>query len=174
MPRVNGPEVVALMAEIIRRSVGVELNDVQLATALALHKQIHRRRRRRSVAEIARLSRLLPTRRDRSLVSVVPVFYGADMLGVDVVVLVGDEAEAREDATLYRQVATMAPTKADIYCNEEGLTAPTSGKTRIHVGPPELLRDLPGKAMIISRLPAQRTGELAAAMSGIVTLPEPD
>jgi len=42
------------------------------------------------------------------------------------------------------------------------------------VGPPELLRDLPGKAMIISRLPAQRTGELAAAMSGIVTLPEPD
>lgn len=168
------PKIIALMAEMIRRSVGVTLGDAHLATALAVHKQMNRRNPRRSDKEIARLSGLLPTRRDRSLVSVIPVFYAADMLGLDVAVLVSTEEEAREDVELYRAVTTELPTKASIHANQEGLAASRAGVTTINVGPPEVLQQLPGRAVIILRLPRHRTREVCSVSRRAVTLPEPD
>src|SRR5690606_13755632 len=102
-------ENIASIAGMIRRSVAVTLGGAHLATALAVHTQMNRSNPPQADNEISRLSGQLPPRRDRSLVSVIPVFYAADMLGLDVAVLVSTEEEAREDVELYRAVTTELP-----------------------------------------------------------------
>lgn len=96
-----------LIAEAIRRSVGVTLRDDQLAIGLAMCDQLDGRRLRRAGRSIETLSAFQRTDSDRSLAAALPVFLYARGLyagDTDVHVMVSTEPRAWEDAQLYREI----------------------------------------------------------------------
>lgn len=96
----------ALIAEAIRRSIGVALRDDHLAIGLAICDQLERRHLRRTKRTIKTLSPPC-TDRDRSLAAALPAFLysrGLYIRDTHVHVAAPTLSRAREDAELYGKI----------------------------------------------------------------------
>lgn len=152
-------EAMALIAESIRRSVGVTVGDSHLAIGLALCDQISRVRARRAAKTIKVLNQYLPTRRDRSLAAAFPAIYVSRFAGLDVCVMVGNETYAREDADLYQVIS------AELGADDERAT--------ITVATPEVFaRGGSHLAAIIARLSPEATRRVGRGLRGTAMLPD--
>jgi hypothetical protein len=165
-------EAMALIAESIRRGVGVTVGDVHLAIGLAMCDQVRQVRSRRAAKTIRTLNRSLLTRRDRSLAAAFPAVYLSSYAGENVCVMVSRESYAQEDADLYRSIVGVfgAPTK--VYDQPPPAPTPEEG-ARITVTTPErLARAGSHLAALIVRLSPEATKRVNRGMSGVATLPD--
>jgi hypothetical protein len=165
-------EAMALIAESIRRGVGVTVGDVHLAIGLAMCDQVRQVRPRRAAKTIRTLNRSLLTRRDRSLAAAFPAVYLSSYAGNDVCVMVSHENYAQEDADLYRSIlgAFGAPTK--VY-DQPPPALTREEDTRITVTTPErLARAKSHRAALIVRLSPEATKRVGRGMPGVATLPD--
>jgi hypothetical protein len=97
-------EYSVLIAEAVRCSVGVVLNDCQLAIALSMLDQLEGKRWRRSRKSIRTLRDLLPGEQDWILAAAIPVFrYALPGHKVDVMTIADPVTELATD--LYGKIA---------------------------------------------------------------------
>ena len=168
-------EALALIAEAIRRGVGITVGDAHLGLGLALYDQIRGHRPRRTAKTVKSLNAALRTRRDRSLAAAFPALYIAAFAGLNVCVMVTAEALAHEDADLYRGILSVLddPVTVRVLADDGYLPPPVAGKPTLTVGTPEAFSRLSGHdAVIIARLSPQATERIVKNLANTAGLPD--
>jgi hypothetical protein len=169
-------EDVALIAEAIRRSVGITVDDLHVGVALLMLNQINRRRPRRSTKAIKTLNPGFRTRRDRSLAAAFPTMYYGGLRGVPITILVTTGANAKEDAELYRPILEelgSSATIGELENEEQAMETLAKGRPTITVATREALDAAkPHDSMLVVRLDLEATKRLAAAIPQVATLPD--
>lgn len=168
-------EALALIAESIRRGVGVPVGDVHLGLGLALYDQIRGHRPRRTAKSVRSLNGLLRSRRDRSLAAAFPALYIAAFAGLNACVMVTDESLAHEDAELYRGILTAFddPVTVRVLADDGYLPPAAAGKPTLTLGTPEAFSRLSGhEAVIIARLSPKATERIVKNLKNTAGLPD--
>ncbi|HEV7648098.1 MAG TPA: hypothetical protein VGP26_08055 [Actinophytocola sp.] len=162
----------ALIAESIRRSVGVTVGDLHLGVGLVMIEQLEGGRSRRAAKSIKKLNPLLSSRDDRALATAFPVIYVSFIKNANVAVFVSQSSYAREDAALYRTILEQLDAPTTVY-DGAAPAAPGTRHASVTVATPEGF--LPGPshhAALIARMSAEATRRLSRRMPGIATLPD--
>lgn len=168
-------EALAVIAESMRRGVGITVGDVHLGLGLALYDQIRGHRPRRTAKSVKSLNKVLRSRRDRSLAAAFPALYIVAFAGRNVCVMVTDEALAHEDAELYRGIliALDDPVTVRVLGDDGYLPPARAGKPTLTLGTPEAFSRLSGHdAVIIARLSPQATERIVKNLENTAGLPD--